>query len=71
MQCTVTDNGIGRAAAAARKVGRPTSHKSVALDVTRQRLKAMKGRMEISDVADNNGAVAGTEVELFFSVDTW
>lgn len=71
MQCTVTDNGIGRAAAARRKAGRPTSHKSVALEVTRQRLKAMKGRLDISDVTDENGAVAGTRVELFFPVETW
>lgn len=71
MQCTVTDNGIGRAAAAKRKVERPTSHKSVALDVTRQRLKAMKGRLDISDLADENNVATGTQVELFFPVDTW
>jgi ligand-binding sensor domain-containing protein len=71
MQCTVTDNGIGRAAAAERKVGRPTSHKSVALDVTRQRLKAMKGRLDIRDLRDEHSVVTGTQVELFFPVDTW
>ncbi|MFK8165132.1 MAG: histidine kinase [Lewinella sp.] len=71
MQCTVTDNGIGRAAAAARKASRPTSHKSVALDVTRQRLKAMKGRLEISDVVGEDKAVAGTQIELYFPVESW
>ncbi|WP_020569487.1 histidine kinase [Neolewinella persica] len=71
MQCTVTDNGVGRAAAAARKAGRPAGHQSVALDVTSQRLKAMKGRLDISDVTHENGTVAGTRVELFFPVDSW
>lgn len=71
MQCTVTDNGIGRAAAAKRKVGRPASHKSVALDVTSQRLKAMKGRLEISDVVGESGAVEGTQIELSFPVESW
>jgi ligand-binding sensor domain-containing protein len=71
MQCTVTDNGIGRKAAAARKAGRPTSHKSVALDVTSQRLKAMKGRLDVSDVVDENGDVAGTQIELYFPVESW
>ncbi|MFK8162083.1 MAG: histidine kinase [Lewinella sp.] len=71
MQCTVRDNGIGRAAAAARKARRPTSHQSVALDVTRQRLKAMKGRLEITDLTTKHRVAAGTQVELFFPVDTW
>lgn len=71
MQCKVTDNGIGRAAAARRKADHPTSHKSVALDVTQQRLKAMKGRMDVRDVVVAGGEVEGTEVELFFPVETW
>ena len=71
MQCTVTDNGIGRKAASARKANRPTSHKSVALEVTRARLKAMKGRMKVEDVLDGKGEAAGTRVELFFPVESW
>lgn len=71
MQCTVSDNGIGRDAAAQRKAGRPTSHQSVALDVTRARLKTMKGRMDVADVLDEDGKVAGTRVELFFPVESW
>ena len=71
MQCTVSDNGIGRSAAAARKATRPTSHQSVALDVTQARLKTMKGRMKVSDVFAAGGEVAGTRVELFFPVETW
>ncbi|MEM9928614.1 MAG: histidine kinase, partial [Bacteroidota bacterium] len=71
MQCEVIDNGIGRKAAAARRVGRAPSHKSVALDVTAQRLKAMKGRLEISDVLNAAGEIAGTKVTLLFPIETW
>lgn len=71
MQCTVSDNGIGRSAAAERKATRPTSHKSVALDVTQARLKTMKGRMEVADVLDAEGKIAGTRVELVFPVESW
>ncbi len=71
MQCTVSDNGIGRNAAAARKANRSTSHKSVALDVTQARLKTMKGRMTVEDVLDGEGKVAGTRVELVFPVESW
>jgi len=71
MQCKVIDNGVGRAAAAQLKADRPTSHKSVALDVTRQRLKAMKGRMDVRDVPGPASEVVGTEVALFFPVETW
>ena len=71
MQCTVSDNGIGRNAAAARKASRPASHQSVALDVTQARLKTMKGRMTVEDVLDGEGKVAGTRVELVFPVESW
>ncbi len=71
LECTVTDNGIGRTAAAARRQGRPAGHKSVALQVTAQRLKALKGRLEITDVVEEQGQVGGTRVTLFVPVETW
>lgn len=71
MQCLVTDNGVGRAVAAQRKAGRPAGHKSVALDVTRERLKALKGRMEVRDLTGTEGEGLGTEIELYFPVETW
>ncbi len=71
MQCTISDNGIGRSAAAKQKASRPSAHQSVALDVTQARLKTMKGRMEVSDVLGPNGQVAGTQVELVFPVESW
>ncbi|MEM6772777.1 MAG: histidine kinase, partial [Bacteroidota bacterium] len=66
MLCLVEDNGIGRQAAAARQRSRAPGHKSVALDVTRARLQAMKGRLTI---ADREGG--GTRVEVLVPVERW
>lgn len=66
MRCLVADNGIGREAAALRRQSRAPGHKSVALDVTRARLQAMKGKLSISD---RDGG--GTTVEVVVPVETW
>ena len=66
MQCSVEDNGIGREAAAARKQARAPGHQSVAMDVTRDRLRAIGGRLEITDRPEG-----GTRVEITVPVETW
>jgi len=66
MQCTVTDNGIGRKAAAERRPQHAAGHKSHALDVTKARLQALKGKLRISD-----GPTGGTVVEVTVPVETW
>lgn len=71
MQCTVEDNGVGRAVAGERKARTPLAHQSVALEVTRERLRAMGGRLEIEDLTDENGKASGTRVTLLFPVDSW
>jgi two-component sensor histidine kinase len=62
--CRVKDNGIGRSAASMMKV---SSHKSVAIDVVKERLRSKLSSMNESpiqykDVMDNEGNVIGTEV---------
>jgi len=71
MECTIADNGVGREAAAARKAARPTSHESVALDVTRQRIRNLGGRMEVEDRRDAGGKAKGTLVRLYFPIESW
>lgn len=66
MQCLVEDNGIGRQAAAALRKSRAPGHKSVALEVTRARVEAMKGKLSISDRPEG-----GTVVDLTIPVETW
>ncbi len=62
----VRDNGIGRAAAAAKSNLRDP-HKPLATAITQERLqllrkKAVPPAVEINDVYDENGVAAGTEV---------
>lgn len=64
--CKVMDNGIGRKAAALMK---SSSHKSVALDVVKERLssklKTSKDTpIQYSDIKDDGGNVVGTSVLL-------
>ena len=64
---TITDNGIGRAAAAKR--GYKTT-KGRALEVTRERLRLLGGRADlgIEDLADTHGQPTGTRVILVVPV---
>lgn len=68
LECTVTDNGIGRAKAAElNKASKETYHKSTALLVTQERLAQLKGNrqlqtLEIIDLYDEEGKGSGTKV---------
>lgn len=66
MQCTVEDNGIGRAAAEKLNSQQSEYHKSVALQVTRERLSLLSGgqqsSLQISDIKDDTGNIEGTKV---------
>ncbi|OAV45961.1 two-component regulator propeller domain-containing protein [Lewinella sp. 4G2] len=66
MRCLVEDDGVGRKAAAAKKVNRAANHKSVAVEVTGERLRAAGGSLAISD---REGG--GTVVEVVTPVETW
>lgn len=60
--CAIRDNGVGRERAARLREEKKPGHQSVALQVTQERLAALGGVLEISDISDENGAIAGTEV---------
>jgi tetratricopeptide (TPR) repeat protein len=70
--CTVLDNGVGRAVAAAARSKSSQSHKSMGIKITRDRLALINSEsrdnqivsFQIEDVIDNNGDVAGTRVDL-------
>ncbi len=64
IRCTISDNGLGRKAAAQNKV---STHKSVALDVVRERLTGKGVRnnpVKYTDMQDQQGSPAGTDVEI-------
>ncbi|MCB9355172.1 MAG: histidine kinase [Lewinellaceae bacterium] len=67
--CTVRDNGVGREKAAALQQERKPGHASVAVEVTRERLAALKNGMgyrelEYRDLKDAEGKIGGTEVTI-------
>jgi len=63
----VNDNGVGREKAA--KIKKNTNHKSMAMDITRERIRILnkkykgKGTLEISDFS--NGSSPGTKVVIY------
>ncbi len=74
LQCTITDNGIGRQKAKAIKSQTDQQHKSTALKVTQERLDILntksnaKKSLEVVDLVDAHGEAAGTKVVVRFLV---
>ncbi|MEO7293904.1 MAG: histidine kinase, partial [Ginsengibacter sp.] len=70
LECTITDNGIGRAKAAELKSKSGEKQKSFGLKITTERLALFNNEKVVNtfynseDVLDNKGNVAGTEVTL-------
>ncbi len=70
LKCVIEDNGIGRVASAAIKNQKGRSHKSKALDITKERLRILqaknKNKAEITfeDLMDKKGNAAGTRAIL-------
>jgi sensor histidine kinase YesM len=70
LECTITDNGIGRKQAAAFKNKSPKKERSLGLQITRERLALFSEEnnaaadFEIEDLADEKGTSTGTRVIL-------
>lgn len=70
LQCTITDNGIGREAAAEINKNRATSHVSFSTSATEKRLqllnhgRAQRIMVQYADVIDKDQQMAGTKVVI-------
>ncbi len=69
LECIVQDNGVGRAEARERKSQQEHTHKSMALQVTQERLEILNEgqggkRLEIIDMKNSDGDSEGTKVIL-------
>jgi len=67
LECHIRDNGVGREKAAMLRQERTPGHASVAVEVTRERLEALKNgqtyeALEYSDLTDPEGKIVGTQV---------
>jgi len=75
LECSITDNGIGRAKAKELKSQIEHQHKSAALEVTQERLDILNldrkiGKsLEIIDLVDAEGNAAGTKVVVKLPVE--
>ena len=75
LTCTITDNGIGRKAAAAyNSEHRDKSHKSIGMQLTRDRLQDLNSAVspqftcQITDLEDEAGNALGTQVTIILPV---
>ncbi|MBR5168747.1 MAG: histidine kinase [Salinivirgaceae bacterium] len=66
LTCTITDNGVGRKAAAEIESKNEHSHKSVGMQLTRDRLQELNRNTQhscaITDLEDSDGNALGTQV---------
>lgn len=67
LECVIRDNGVGREKAALLRQERTPGHSSVAVEVTRERLEALKkgqvyDALEYSDLTGTEGKITGTQV---------
>jgi len=67
--CHITDNGVGRERAARLREEKKPGHQPVAVEVTRERLEALRGHQHyiaytIEDSKDESGNIAGTKVTV-------
>ena len=67
--CMIRDNGLGREKASRLREEKKPGHQPVALEVTRERLEALRGNapyesMKTEDVLNNNGVISGTLVTV-------
>ncbi|MCY7330618.1 MAG: histidine kinase [Saprospiraceae bacterium] len=60
--CQIQDNGVGREKAALLQEAKKPGHQSVAMQVTRERIEAMGGSLDIADLSGAEGKIAGTLV---------
>jgi tetratricopeptide (TPR) repeat protein len=71
IECTIRDNGIGREASALMREKLKTTHRSLAMELTKDRLELMKHTLKgeykiiITDLQDTQGRASGTEVKVW------
>lgn len=74
MICSIIDNGIGREKSAEMKRNSAKEHKSMAMDITKQRLQILNTMnqsnlsVRINDLKDEKGLPIGTKVDIFIPI---
>jgi ligand-binding sensor domain-containing protein len=72
LQCTVSDNGIGREASAAKQAGRTGKHKSYGMKVTAERIAAINTGSNRKIIVTITDLAQGTRVGLYIPlIEGW
>ncbi len=77
LECSIKDNGIGRAASAQINEQKAKNHKSTALAVTKERLDILNNEngghksLEVKDLKNVDGSSGGTEVLVRMPLEEW
>ncbi len=77
LECSILDNGIGRAASARINGQKAKGHQSTALKVTKERLDLLNDEknnstnLEIKDLKHSDGSPAGTEIIVRMPLEEW
>ena len=67
LKITITDDGVGYYISKAKKEGSVLSHKSMALDIVKQRIETLKGQFVIEEIKEN-GLVKGTQILILLPI---
>ncbi|MBL0176937.1 MAG: histidine kinase [Ignavibacteria bacterium] len=76
VQCVIEDNGIGRAAAMEQQQQRSEKHRSMGMELTRERLEILneyrsrRMHLTVTDLLDADGLSAGTRITIVIPSDT-
>lgn len=70
LNCSITDNGIG--IYQSQKTKPKSSHQSMALTVTKERLESISGQgsLQISELKNNDGTISGTLISFKIPLET-
>ena len=70
LKVSITDNGIGIYQSQQKKT--KTDHQSMALKVTKERLKSITGKdiLQIEEIKQNDGSIAGTIIRFELPLET-
>ncbi len=75
LQCTISDNGVGRQASQEINSRVKKSHQSLGLSITKKRLETLNNSNESSitvsteDIIAPSGAISGTKISIFIPLD--
>ena len=67
LEISIIDDGVGYYTSKAKKEGSVLSHKSMALDIVKQRIETLKGQFFIEEIKEHD-VVKGTQILILLPI---